>query len=339
VSSLRPVAGTAAEILTLLREWDDAADPPPLVVETSGSTGTPKRVVLSRAAMRASADATHARLGGPGRWVLNLPPTYVAGLQVLFRSVRAATEPVHYDDDRRAAGQANKERRYLSLVPTQLHRMLDSAQDSRWLAGFDAVLVGGGPFGAPERARAADAGITCVTTYGMSETCGGCVYDGRPLDGVGVRVDAGGRVWISGPTLFEGYDGDPGLTAEVLQDGWFATSDLGEIDDAGLLHVQGRVDDVIISGGVNVPTDAVAARLSEHPSVEVAAVLGVPDAEWGQRVVALVVGELSVEAAREWVAERHPRAWAPREVLVLDTIPLLTNGKVDRLALGRLVRG
>jgi O-succinylbenzoic acid--CoA ligase len=173
----------------------------------------------------------------------------------------------------------------------------------------------------------------------MSETCGGCVYDGRPLDGVGVRVDAGGRAWISGPTLFEGYDGDPGLTAEVLQDGWFATSDLGEIDDAGLLHVQGRVDDVIISGGVNVPTDAVAARLSEHPSVEVAAVLGVPDAEWGQRVVALVVGELSVEAAREWVAERHPRAWAPREVLVLDTIPLLTNGKVDRLALGRLVRG
>jgi O-succinylbenzoic acid--CoA ligase len=324
--TLDPVRGSAAEILALLREWDAAEDPAPLSVETSGSTGTPKRVRLSRAAMRASADATHARLGGPGQWLLNLPPSYVAGLQVLFRSVRAGTEPVVGDSP------LTGERRYVSLVPTQLVRLLGSET----LRSFDTVLVGGARLDPALRARAADAGVRVVATYGMSETCGGCVYDGRPLDGVAVKVGADGRIRIGGPVVFDGYDGQPDLTGQVLERGWFVTQDLGRIDHDGLLQVTGRVDDVVVSGGVNVSTAAVAARLREHPSVTEAEVVGVPHPEWGDEVVAVLAGDLSLDAARDWVADALPRAWSPRRVVLAPALPLLANGKVDRLAVERL---
>jgi O-succinylbenzoic acid--CoA ligase len=331
--TLDPVRGSAVEILALLREWDAADDPAPLAVETSGSTGIPKRVRLSRSAMRASADATHARLGGPGQWLLNLPPAYVAGLQVLFRSVRAGTEPVVQDGAFEAAVAAmTGSPRYVSLVPTQLVRLLDEDV----LGGFDTVLVGGARLEPALRARAADAGVRVVATYGMSETCGGCVYDGRPLDGVAVKVGADTRIRIGGPTLFDGYDGQPDLTAQAKEHGWFVTQDLGRIDHDGLLRVTGRVDDVVISGGVNVPAGAVAARLREHPSVTEAEVVGVPDPEWGQAVVAVVTGDLSLAAARDWVAADLPRAWSPRRVVPVRELPLLPNGKVDRLAVERL---
>jgi O-succinylbenzoic acid--CoA ligase len=336
VASLRPVAGTAAEILALLRDWDAADDPAPLSVETSGSTGTPKRVLLSRSAMRASADATHARLGGPGQWLLNLPPAYVAGLQVLFRSVRAGTEPVvqagSFED---AAAAMTGPRRYVSLVPTQLLRLLDGDA----LRGFDTVLVGGARLDPALRARALGAGVRVVATYGMSETCGGCVYDGRPLDGVAVKVGADARVRIGGPVVFTGYDGQPGLTAQAKEGDWFVTQDLGRIDHDGLLEVTGRVDDVVVSGGVNVPTPAVAARLRAHPGVRDAEVVGLPDEEWGQLVVAVLVGDLPLDDVRAWVAAEHPRAWAPRRVVHVDALPLLANGKVDRLGVERLAAG
>jgi O-succinylbenzoic acid--CoA ligase len=319
-ASLRPVRGSAAEIAALLRTWDEADDPPPLAVETSGSTGEPKRVLLPRSAMRASADATHARLGGPGQWLLTLPPSYVAGLQVLFRSVRAGTEPVT------DAASLTGERRYVSLVPTQLTRI-----DGADLRRFDAVLVGGAALEPRLRDRARQEGARIVTTYGMSETCGGCVYDGVPLDGVRVDLDAAGRVRIGGPVLFEGYDGQPDATAEVLRDGWFLTQDLGRLDD-GRLSVLGRVDDVLVSGGVNVPAGAVATRLREHPGLHDAEVVGVPDEEWGQLVTAVVVGDVPLDELRAWVGAAHPRAWAPRRVVRVDALPLLPNGKVDRLA-------
>lgn len=332
--------GTPAEVLVLLRDWNDSGpEPAPLVVETSGSTGEPKRVVLARSAMRASATATAARLGGPGQWLLNLPATYVAGLQVLFRSVLAGTEPVVQDTTFvEAAAAMTGERRYVSLVPTQLHRMLEDPDESAALRGFDTVLVGGAAVPADLRARAADAGVRVVATYGMSETCGGCVYDGHPLDGVAVAIGADGRVRIGGPVLFERYDGRPDLTAEVLHDGWFHTQDLGRLDDDGRLQVLGRVDDVVISGGVNVPGPAVAARLREHPAVRAAEVVGAEDPEWGRRVVACLVGDLSLEEARDWVAAAHPRSWAPRQLVLLDEIPLLANGKVDRRRLEELAR-
>lgn len=332
--------GTPAEVLALLRAWNDArAEPEPLLVETSGSTGEPKGVVLSRSALRASAAATESRLGGPGQWLLNLPAGYVAGLQVLFRSVVAGTEPVVQDGDFvDAASAMSGTRRHVSLVPTQLRRMLEVPAEVDALRTFDTVLVGGAAVPDDLRARAAAAGVRVVATYGMSETCGGCVYDGHPLDGVAVAIGPDGRIRLAGPVLFDGYDGRDDLTAEVLRDGWFHTQDVGRLDEDGRLQVLGRVDDVVISGGVNVPGPAVAARLRDHPAVVAAEVVGAADVEWGQRVVACVVGDLTLEEARDWVAAVHPRSWAPRELVRLEEIPVLPNGKVDRVRLQELAR-
>ena len=334
--SLRPLRGSTPDLVAALRDWLAAAtEPEPVIVETSGSTGRPKRVLLSRRALTASATATHERLGGPGRWLLTLPASYVAGLQVVVRSLLAGEEPAVLGDQPLSAAADGC--RYVSLVPTQLHRLLADAADGEALAGFDAVLLGGGPMDPGLRARAEAAGVRVVATYGSSETCGGCVYDGVPLDGVEVDVDGheDGRIRIRGPVLFDGYDGDPELTAATLVDGWFVTSDLGRVDD-GRLRVLGRVDDVVISGGVNVPTPAVARRLRAHPAVTAVEVIGVDDPEWGQRVVAAVVGRLTLDQARDWVAVEHPRSWAPRDLVLLDALPMLDTGKVDRLRLRRL---
>ncbi len=324
------VAGPPEEVVASLRAWLDATDAPPLVVETSGSTGVPKRVLLPREAVLASVAATARRLGGEGRWALVLPPTYVAGVQVVVRSLVAGHDPVvdGWADDRGSA-------QYTSVVPTQLHRLLDSPADVAALAAMEAVLLGGGPIDPALRRRAESAGIRVVATYGMAETCGGCVYDGYALDGAALAIGADGRIRIGGPMLFAGYDGDPAATAEALEDGWFLTADAGRLDEDGRLQVLGRLDDVVISGGVNVPTPAVAARLREHPDVVDAAVVGVPDEEWGHRVVAFVVSTSATDLQdlRAWVADAHPRSWAPRDVVMVDALPLLPNGKVDRVAL------
>ena len=328
--SLRPVSGSADEILALLREWDRASAPTPLVIETSGSTGSAKRVVLSRSAMRASALATHERLGCPGQWVLNLPATYVAGLQVLYRCVVAGVEPVPFDGTLATTRERITGRSYVSLVPTQLVRVLHGpAPEVAALAAFDAVLIGGGPLDPCVRAQAEAQGIRVVQTYGMSETCGGCVYDGLPLAGVEVRIDDG-HVLLRGPMLFDGYDGDPSRTAAVMRDGWFHTSDHGHVDSSGRLHIDGRADDVIISGGVKVPAPAVAAVIGRLGGVIAVEVVGVPDPEWGERVVAVVAARdpISLAAVRD---EVEPRSWAPRQVVVVDSLPMLPNGKVDRV--------
>ncbi len=317
--------------------WLAADDPGPWVVETSGSTGTPKRVLLPRDAVLASVRASARRLGASGRWLLALPPTYVAGLQVVCRSLVAGHDPVLLDEhaDFAAATAALGEvERFVSLVPTQLHRLLTT--DAEALRTFHTVLLGGGPVDPDLRARAAAAGVRVVATYGSAETAGGCVYDGYPLDGVAVAIGDEGRVRIGGPTLFAGYEGEPERTAEVLVDGWFRTSDAGRLDDDGRLHVLGRLDDMVVSGGVNVPAAAVAARLRRHPGVRAAEVLGVPDEEWGNRVVAFVVGDLGADEARDWVGQEQPRSWAPRQLVRLDAIPMLANGKPDRLALREL---
>ena len=346
MGALDPVSGSAPEVLAALQEWDAAADPPALSVATSGSTGRPKHVVLSRAAMRASADATHARLGGPGRWQLCLPPTYVAGLQVLFRSVRAGTEPTlggldeldrpGWSGDVGEATPSGGVPRYVSVVPTQLHRLLADPGTAGELARFDTVLVGGAALDPRLRLRAADAGVRLVTTYGMAETCGGCVYDGRPLDRVEVAVGDGGRVRVRGPVLFDGYRDEPQLTREVLDEGWFTTQDRGRLDGTGRLVLEGRVDDVVVSGGVNVPTGAVAAHLRRHPAVHDAEVVGVPDDEWGQVVVAVAVTDADLGQLREHVAQAYPRSHAPRRLVRVDALPLLANGKLDRLEVLRL---
>ncbi|WP_051218325.1 AMP-binding protein [Nocardioides insulae] len=342
----------ARDVVRQVSAWLAATDPEPWVVETSGSTGRPKRVVLSRQAMLASADASAARVGGAGRWLLAVPASFVAGLNVVVRSLYAGHEPVLLEEHPSFAAAAEATLAgggdcFVSLVPTQLHRLLDDRADAAALARFHTLLLGGGPIDPALRARAEAAGVTVVATYGSAETCGGCVYDGVPLDGVRVGLADDGRIRLAGTTLFERYDGDPDLTASSLVDGWFLTSDAGRLTEAGALQVLGRLDDVVVTGGLNVPAPAVAARLRAHPAVDQAEVLGIPDDEWGHRLVAFVVavdapaegagtGAPTLAELREWVGAERPRAWAPRQVVHLAQLPLLGNGKPDRLRLRAL---
>lgn len=331
------------EVVALLEEWLTADDDEPLVVETSGSTGEPKRVVLSRTAVVAGATATAERLGSAGSWLLALPPGYVAGAMVVIRSLLAGHRPTVLGAHGSVAAALESAEGvapgFCSLVPTQLHRLLDSPGELEALRSLDTVLLGGGPIDPALRERAAAAGVHVVATYGSAETAGGCVYDGLPLPGVEVSViRPSDRIRLRGPMLFDRYDGDPALTAAALVDGWFHTADRGRITDDGRLEVLGRVDDVILSGGINVPAPVVAARLRNHPQLVEAEVLGVDDVEWGQRTVAFVVGVEGrevpgVDALRDWVAAAHPRSWAPRQIVRVDTMPLLATGKPDRMAL------
>jgi o-succinylbenzoate---CoA ligase len=311
-----------------------------VIVGTSGSTGRPKGVELSAAALLHSARASLAAVGAqPGqRWLCCLPATYIAGIQVLVRSLAAGTEPVlaEHADAETVAGSGCA---HVSLVPTQLQRLLMSqdGDKSTPLAGFASVLLGGAA--APQRllADARAAGIPVVTTYGMTETCGGCVYDGQPLDGVSVsigdeddpRAAEGGRIWIGGPVLFSGYRGGP---ARYLRDGWFRTGDLGHLD--GRLTVRGRADDVINTGGHKVVPGEVAAALQSCPGVRDVAVVGQTDPEWGERVVAVVAPDdpadpPTLELLRLHVRERLPRYASPSKIVMVDAVPTLSSGKHD----------
>lgn len=311
-----------------------------LVVATSGTTGTPKGAMLPAAALRASGNATHARLGGPGSWLLALPPHHIAGLQVLLRSVLAGTDPVILDVSGGfdpaalvpAVASMTGPRKYTSLVPTQLVKALDHQDAAAALASLDAVLLGGAATPSSVLARASDAGITVVRTYGMSETCGGCVYDGVPLDGVRLCIDDG-RVLLGGPVLARGYRGMPEHPA-FADPGWFRTDDAGTVTD-GVLRITGRLDEAISTGGLTVVPQVVEAAISEHPGVRECAVIGVPDERLGQRVVAVVVGDdaPTLDQLREFVCRTLDTTAAPRELHVVDALPLRGPGKVDRRAL------
>ncbi|MGY2078319.1 o-succinylbenzoate--CoA ligase [Modestobacter sp. SYSU DS0657] len=335
--------GPAAAAREVLRPDEPLEPGTDLVVVTSGSTGAGKGVLLSAAALRASATATLDRLGGPGSWLLALPTSAVGGLQVLVRSALAGREPAVLGRGEPLAAAAARlpagDRRYTALVPTQLRRYLAEEPDA--LASFDAVLVGGAATDAALLTEARAAGVRVVRTYGMSETAGGCVYDGVPLDGVSVRVADG--IELAGPVLAHGYRRDPAATAEAFHDGWFRTRDAGTLSADGVLTVHGRLDDVVISGGVNVSPQAVEAALREHPSVADAVVTGLPDPEWGQRVVAAVVpapGAVpGLAELRPWVADRLGAAAAPKDLHLIDAVPTLHTGKPDRRGVARMLRG
>lgn len=323
--SLWPVSGSAREVLEALRPWV-ASGGEPLLLHTSGSTGDPKPIRLSHRAVLASAHAALDRLGGPGQWLSALPATGIGGLQVLVRSILAGHDPVflpEHDSIEAAIGAMDADRRYASLVPTQLFRLVESGRAAA-LADLDVVLLGGAAAPRAVLERAAEAGVRIVRTYGMTETCGGCVYDGVPLGGVTLRIEDDGRIAISGPVLAEGVGP------------WLVTNDLGRVDESGRLQVLGRADQVAISGGVNVPLAAVESVLRDLPGVLDVVVVAQPDPEWGERVVAFAVGALDRDAAREAIERAdHPRPWTPREIRVVDALPLLPNGKPDRVALSR----
>jgi O-succinylbenzoic acid--CoA ligase len=344
-----PTGGTRTAITAVLRpdlplESDDVA----LVVATSGSTGEPKGVLLTAGALRHSVLAAQRRLGGPGQWLLALPVTHIAGLQVLVRSLAAGTTPEvldlygGFDTGAFSAATGRLDpagRRYTALVPTQLQRLLDAGAD---LTTYDAILLGGAAAPAPLVERAVAAGARVVLTYGMTETCGGCVYDGEPLDGVDVAVRDDGRITIGGPVVFAGYRLRPDLTADALVDGRLLTSDLGRLDESGLLTVVGRTDDVIVSGGVNVSASLVEHVLGGHPKVRVCAVVGRPDEQWGERVVAVVQAVRTDEAPtleelRSFGADDLEPAALPKELVVLGMLPMLDSGKPDRGAVRSLL--
>jgi o-succinylbenzoate---CoA ligase len=338
-------AGPAAAVdaaRAVLRPGEALEDGADLVVVSSGSASGGRGVLLPASALVASATATLERLGGPGAWLLALPVAAIAGLQVMCRSLVVGWPLTVLEEHERLADALARMpggRRYTALVPTQLRRYLDAEPDA--LRAFDGVLVGGAATDPALLERARRAGVAVVTSYGMSETAGGCVYAGVPLRDVRVRVADG--VEIAGPTLAVGYRCDPDGTAAAFADGWFRTRDAGSLDADGRLTVHGRLDDVVISGGVNVAPQAVEAVLREHPEVADAVVFGRPDDEWGQRVVAAIVpapgSEPCLGALRPWVAERLGGPAAPRELHVIAAVPLLHTGKPDRRGVAAAVLG
>jgi O-succinylbenzoic acid--CoA ligase len=332
-----------------------------VVVTTSGSTGIPKSVILSRDALTASALATADRIGD-GAWLLALPASYVAGMQVLVRAIVSGREPAIVSGSfspkafaAAALTMASSEGgtrvpTYTSLVPAQLARLLDAAEEDPSVAAalrsFETILVGGQALPPIVMERAEAMGARIVRTYGATETSGGCVYDGRPLRGVGVRI-SDGEVQISGPTLADGYLGDAEATDAAFRsddDGgrWYRTGDAGLIED-GVLRVRGRLDNVIVSGGVNISLDRVERVVRSVPGLASAVVVGVPDARWGEAsVVVAPRGEalrrsesVQLEEARTAVsAEIGPHARPSRLVLV-DELATLPSGKPDREAIRR----
>jgi o-succinylbenzoate---CoA ligase len=349
-----PADGDHASELRALRVGCEIDDDVALVATTSGTTGAPKGALLAAAALRASASATHDRLGGPGSWLLTLPPYHIAGLQVLVRSVFAGSVPVELNVTNAPRGfditelpgavrRLGTGRRYTSLVAAQLAKALADPAATSALAELDAVLLGGGPAPRPVLDAAAAAGVAVVRTYGMSETAGGCVYDGVPLDGVLLRVPADGRIVIGGATVAKGYRNpvDPDPFAEP---GWFRTDDLGTVDEAGVLTVLGRADDAISTGGLTVLPQSVEAALCTHPAIGDCAVFGLADDRLGQRVVAAIVVEQGCEAPtlaalRAHVARTLDATAAPRELHIVDALPRRGIGKVDRAALVRRFAG
>ena len=346
-SALVALAPGDERVSAALRVGEHIDDDVALVAVTSGTTGTPKGALLTATALTASATATHDRLGGPGGWLLALPPNHIAGVQVLVRSVLAGAPPVELDvsggfDVAELPGAIRRlgpGRRYTSLVAAQLAKALTDPAATDALAELDAVLLGGGPAPRPVLDAAAAAGIAVVRTYGMSETAAGCVYDGVPLDGVLLRVQADGRVVIGGATVAKGYRNpvDPDPFAEP---GWFRTDDLGALDGAGVLTVLGRADDAISTGGLTVLPQPVEAALCTHPAVGDCAVFGLADDRLGQRVVAAIVlnegrEAPTLDALRSHVTRTLDATAAPRELHVVDALPRRGIGKVDRMALVR----
>jgi O-succinylbenzoic acid--CoA ligase len=318
-----------------------------LVVETSGSTARPKRVALSADALLASAAASDSVLGGAGQWLLALPAHYIAGLNVLVRSIASATEPVLLSGGSfdplafaNAASSMDAALRYAALVPAQLGRLLDTPESHSTLRRFDGILVGGQSTPAPLAARAADLGIRLIRTYGSSETSGGCVYDGVPIGNTEVRV-TDGHVELAGSVLADGYLDDPERTeaafAEEAGKRWYRTGDTGVVSD-GVLRVTGRIDDVIISGGLKVSLADVERVVRGIPGQHDAVVVAAASERWGE--VPVVVTTVSIERSelRAIVASELSAAASPDRVVVLEALPLLASGKPDRRLLRSLAQ-
>lgn len=375
----RPAEQVAEALRTLstrFTELEKGQDAPALVITTSGSTGAPKQTVLAASALVASARGTEAATkASSAQWLLALPLQYVAGAQVVARSALAGTTPALTDsvsegtrftaqDFVSSAEKLSAPHRLVSLVPTQLHRLLETpesplrAETLDALRSFSAILLGGAPASADLIKAARDLALPVVRTYGSAETAGGCVYEGKPLPGVRVQIEPDatgpqtpGRIWLGGPTIASGYANDLQRTAahfytDTQGTRWYRTDDLGTLDPGtGTLTVAGRADDVLISGGIKTSAAAVATTLESHPAVREALVAGVPDTRWGTAITAavtLLAGSSTstsdlADALPHLVAEKLGAASAPKLLEVLPDFPTLPTGKPDRQAVQALL--
>ena len=317
-----------------------------LVVSTSGSTGKPKGAMLSPANLISSADATHQALGGEGQWLLAMPAAYIAGIQVLVRSMVAGVEPAYIDLTRgfnvaefaeRAKELATTgERTYTALTPMQLAKATSTLKGIDALRTFSAVLVGGAATNPRLLESANKLRINVVTTYGSSETSGGCVYDGSPIAGARVKI-VDGRIHLGGPMVARGYRN---VDSPDLQYGWFRTSDAGSLIDDHLT-VHGRIDNIIDSGGLKLHPEVLETFLLKVDGVTGACVVGKQDARFGERICAAYTGSATVADIMDAFDDAEDAGeiahWqVPKEIKVVPALPQLGPGKVDRAAVREL---
>ena len=326
-----------------------------VVLATSGSTGNPRGVELTAAALTHAAPAIHDGLRPC--WVAAIPLTSAGGFNVVVRALQTGVSPVAISAlggagpftsdgfaDAIDTALSTGSPVFTSLVPAQLPRLLADERGTEALRACTRVLIGGAPLRRSLAQTCRDLGISVSTTYGMTESSGGCVIDGKPLPGVGVEIldpdDSGaGRVVLSGPTIARRYRDDPEASAAVFVDGAFRTSDLGQLRTElgeSVLSIIGRIDDVVIISGVNVSVSAVESVIADQPHVEAAAVVSVGSDHSEPVLVAFVAhgtGDVDLAALQSRVADRLGRAATPRRVIALDRLPYLPNGKIDRIAL------
>jgi O-succinylbenzoic acid--CoA ligase len=335
----------------------EVSDDVALVVETSGTTGAPKRVALSARAVLSSAQMANDELARPGTWLLALPSYYIAGIQVFVRAHLGGTVPVmvHPDSFSSTALLARSQELleaathgglFTSLVPTQLQRILDDAgarpQLHELMRGFDRILVGGQALPEVLATRALDAGYRITRTYGSSETAGGCVWDGSALPGVDVS-EIDGRIALAGSMLAQGYVDDSERTEKnfrVLEgQRWYLSDDRGEIDTHGRLHLRGRIDDMIISGGLKVSLGEIERVIHSATEATDGVVVAVPHEKWGHVPVLVTTHSLDLSAVRALLGSAIGSQARIERIVRRDVVPLLDSGKPDRLAIAAMAKG
>jgi O-succinylbenzoic acid--CoA ligase len=306
-----------------------------LLIETGGSTGAPKIVALSANALKISASLSNQTLGAEigDRWSLSLPLNHIAGVNQLLRSIELGTDPV----------ETNAQ--FISIVPTQLYRALE--RPDRFLEQLRSakkVLIGGAAVPENLVKRGRESGIKLVTSYGMTEMCGGCIYNGKTLPGVEIKIDSSSKIALKGPMRALGYLNNNQANRESFVNEWFITSDYGSINEEGELNIAGRADDVIISGGEKISTGEVSRILQERfPESEIF-VVGVPDSEWGVALRVVIANRkfervndisqmISLQEVRNLLGGALGKVAAPRSLLLLSELPMKSNGKADLEAL------
>lgn len=310
-----------------------------LVVNTTGSAGKSKEVGLTASALRASATASHSFIGATSgdSWSLLLPLNHIAGINVLVRSLELGTTPFDLRNSPSIGQSAYSAAEFTAIVPTQLYRALHGDSELlHHLQGCRAVLVGGASLSNELRSEAIARKINVIETYGSTETSGGCIYDGQPLNGVQVRIDESKRLQIKGSVIAHSY-----LNQEqplVDENGWYTTADLAHFVDEKIV-IEGRSDDVFISGGENISLTSIEQTISaKFPNLEVAA-FTIKDSEWGQSLCCALVGaDSSIEDEIQDVLSSTIGTMAKvKRFLYLKEMPLIGIGKVDRTELGRMI--